>query len=133
MFGASHFSYWLSWFVISLLYSLIVSAATLASGIAFGFPFFTDTPFLIIITFMFSLCLAMQMLSYFIATVVPNLKAANSISYGFVLFAIVVQSFLADVNLLQLIFETNPSGLVVFLKSFLSLYPPFSYSKVPSS
>lgn len=52
----------------------------------------------------FALCLSMQMLSFFIATLVPNLKAANSISYGFVLFAIVVQTFLADANLLALIF-----------------------------
>lgn len=74
----------------------------------------------------------MQALSYFIATLVPNLKTANSISYGFVLFAIVVEGFLADVNLLHLIFETDPGPLLVFLKGFLSLYPPFSYSKVYS-
>lgn len=72
----------------------------------------------------------MQMVSYFIATLVPNLKTANSISYGFVLFAIVVESFLNDSQLLALIFEADPSGLVMFLKYFLALYPPFSYSKV---
>lgn len=126
-------SYWVSWLVISLLYCLIASLATLASGLAFGFPFFIDTPFLIIVTLMFSLSLSMQILSYFIATVVPNLKAANSISYGFVLFAIVVQTFLANADLLRLIFETDPSGLVIFLKLFLSLYPPFSYSKIFST
>ena len=104
VFGASHFSYWFSWFVISLLYSLIVSGATLAAGLAFNFQFFVNTPFSIVLIFMFSLSLSMQMLSYFIATLVPNLKAANSISYGFILFAIVVESFLADVNLLALIF-----------------------------
>lgn len=130
VFGASHFSYWLSWFIISILYSVIVSTATLAAGVAFQFPFFLDTPAFIVIIFMFSLCLAMQMLSFFISTLVPNLKSANSISYGFILFAIVVEAFLADANLLALIFETDPSGLVKFLKIFLSLYPPFSYSKV---
>lgn len=90
-----------------------------------------DTPFAIILIFLFAFTLAMQMLSFFIATLVPSLKTANSISYGFVLFAIVVESFLADSSLLALIFEEDPSGLVIFLKYFLALYPPFSYTKVP--
>lgn len=104
MFGASHFSYWLSWFVISLFYSLVVAVSTICSGLAFGFLLFQDTPIMILFILYFALCLSMQMLSFFIATLVPNLKAANSISYGFVLFAIVVQTFLADANLLALIF-----------------------------
>jgi hypothetical protein len=104
VFGASHFGYWVSWFVISIVYSLVVSLSTIAAGQAYRFAFFTDTPFLIVLIMMFSFCLAMQMLSYLIATLVPNLKAANSISYGFILFAIVVEAFLADVNLLALIF-----------------------------
>jgi hypothetical protein len=34
--------------------------------------------------------LAMQMFSFFLSTLAPSLKAANAISYGIVLFAIVV-------------------------------------------
>lgn len=45
---------------------------------------------MMIILIMFPFTLAMQMVSYFISTLAPNLKAANSISYGLVLFAIVV-------------------------------------------
>lgn len=112
------------------MYSLLTALSTIASGYAFSFSFYTDTPFSILLIFLFSFCMAMQMLSYFIATLVPNLKTANSISYGFVLFAIVVESFLSDSQLLALIFEADPSGLVVFLKYFLALYPPFSYTKV---
>lgn len=39
---------------------------------------------------MFPFTLAMQMLAYFIATVSPSLKASNTISYGIMLFAIVI-------------------------------------------
>lgn len=54
--------------------------------------------------FMFPFCMALQMLSYFLSTLAPTLKAANSISYGLVLFAIVVESFVANDSLLMFIF-----------------------------
>jgi hypothetical protein len=61
------------------------------AGYAFGFGFFTETPFYIIIFFMiYPSTLAMQMLAYFISTVAPTLKASNTVSYGIMLFAIVV-------------------------------------------
>jgi hypothetical protein len=71
----------------------------------------------------------MQMLSFFLSTLSPTLKAANAISYGIVLFAIVVESFVANNNLLTFLFTDDASGLVIFLKIFLSFYPPFNYTK----
>ena len=82
--------------------------------------------------FMFPFCMALQMLSYFLSTLAPTLKSANSISYGLVLFAIVVESFVANDSLLLFIFEDNATPLITFLKFFLMLYPPFGYTKVPS-
>lgn len=91
MFGASHGAYWLSWFVISCIYSIITSVSTYLAGLAFGFLFFKDTPaFITIIFLFFPFTLAMQMMSFFLSTLSPTLKAANAISYGIVLFAIVV-------------------------------------------
>lgn len=104
VFGATHFSYWISWIIISIIYSIIASFSTIAAGAAFGFRYFLDTPFWIILMFMFPFCMAMQLLSYFLSTLAPNLKAANSISYGLVLFAIVVESFTTNDSLLMFIF-----------------------------
>lgn len=74
--------------------------------------------------------LAMQMFSFFLSTLAPSLKAANAVSYGIVLFAIVVESFVSDNNLLKFLFSTDHTALVTFLKTFLLFYPPFSYTKV---
>jgi len=115
---------------VSILYSLITTFATVAAGAAFQFHFFLDAPFLIIVVFMFPFCMALQMLSYFLSTLASNLKAANSISYGLVLFAIVVESFVANDGLLAFIFADNASSLILFLKYFLMFYPPFNYTKV---
>jgi ribosome biogenesis protein Tsr3 len=79
---------------------------------------------------MFPFCMALQMISYFLSTLAPNLKSANSISYGLVLFAIVVESFVANDSLMLFIFEDNASALIEFLKYFLTFYPPFGYTKV---
>lgn len=72
----------------------------------------------------------MQMFSFWLSTLAPSLKAANAVSYGIVLFAIVVQSFVSDNNLLKFIFSEDTTTLIVFLKTFLMFYPPFSYTKV---
>lgn len=85
---------------------------------------------MMIILIMLPFTLAMQMVSYFISTLAPHLKAANSISYGLVLFAIVVESFTTNNSLLNFIFQDDASSLVIFLRYFLTLYPPFSYTKV---
>jgi len=91
VFGASHGAYWISWFFIANVYSLITAASTYLAGLAFGFNFFKNTPFYIIIFFVvYPFTLAMQMMSFFLSTLSPTLKAANAISYGIVLFAIVV-------------------------------------------
>ncbi len=70
---------------------MISSLSTYFAGLAFGFLFFKDTPAYITILFLFfPFNLAMQMMSFFLSTLAPTLKAANAISYGIVLFAIVV-------------------------------------------
>jgi hypothetical protein len=120
-----------SWFIISVLYSLMASASSFLAGLAFGFGFFSETPAYIIIFFMFfPFCMAMSMMGFMISTIAPTTKAANASSYAIVLLAIVVESFTADNNILSLLFTTDASLLVQFLKVFLVLYPPFSYTKV---
>ena len=67
--------------------------------------------------------LAMQMLSFFLSTLSPTLKAANAVSYGIVLFAIVVESFVANNTLLVFLFSDDTTPLITFLKTFLLFYP----------
>lgn len=110
---------------------MISSVASFLAGYAFGFGFFTETPaFILIIMMFFPFSLALSMMAFFVSTVAPNSKASNTASYAIVLLAIVVQSFVSDNNLLTFIFTTNPSALVGFLRAFLVVYPPFSYTKV---
>lgn len=105
IFGAGHAAYWVSWFVIANIYALVSSVFTYLAGWVFQFGLFTETPFYIIIFFMmYPFTLAMQMMSFWLSTLSPTVKAANAVSYGIVLFAIVVESFVSNPTLLQFLF-----------------------------
>ena len=131
IFGASHFAYWFSWVLVSNVYAIIVSLSTYTAGIAFGFGFFKETPLYIVIFFMmYPFTLAMQTFAYFISAIAPTLKASNTASYAIMLFAIVIESFVSDNMLLTFLFTEDASSLVIFLRYFFCLYPPFSYTKV---
>lgn len=131
IFGAKHSSYWTSWFLISIIYSIVASVSGYLAGLAFGFAFFTDTPAVVIMLFMFfPFCISMSFFAFMIASLAPTAKAANASSYGIVLLAIVVESFMADNNILSLLFTEDASSLIVFLRTILLIYPPFSYTKV---
>jgi hypothetical protein len=89
-----------------LIYSIVTGLATYLAGIIFGFGFFTDTNILyVVLALFFPFTLAMSMFSFFLSTLSPTLKAANAVSYGIVLFAIVIESFVSDNNLLQFLFS----------------------------
>jgi hypothetical protein len=72
----------------------------------------------------------MAMFGFMLSTIAPTAKAANASSYGIVLLAIVIQSFTSDNNIVALLFTDDASAIVIFLRTFLLFYPPFSYTKV---
>ncbi len=54
----------------------------------------------------------MAMMAFMVSTLAPTTKAANASSYAVVLLAIVVESFVADNNILSLLFTDNASALI---------------------
>lgn len=131
IFGAKHSAYWMSWFIIAILYSLLTCFSSFLAGLAFGFDFFHQTSAYIIMFFLFfPFAFSMAMFGFMISTLVPTTNAANASSYGIVLLAIVVQSFTSDNNVVSLLFTDDAGGIVLFLRTFLIFYPPFSYTKV---
>jgi len=121
----------MSWFIIAVLYSLLASVSTFLAGFAFGFDFFHQTPAYILIFFLFlPFSFSMAMFGFMVATLAPTAKAANASSYSIVLLAIIIQSFTSDNNVVALIFSDDAGGTVLFLRTFLLFYPPFSYTKV---
>lgn len=124
-------AYWTSWFAVANVYSILVALSTWAAGSAFGFGFFTETPFYVsVFLLLYPFCLAMQMLAFCVSALSPSLKASNTASYAIMLFAIVVEAFVSDNMLLTFLFTEDSGAILTFLKYFFCFYPPFSYTKV---
>lgn len=127
--GVSHKSYWISWFLTSTIFSLLISLSITVFGYIFSFNFFLDTPFLMILLLFFIFSLSMQFVSYFISVLVSNLKMSNIVSYSFLLFAWVIEILMSNIALIYQLYNDQNAEWVVWFRRFLTLYPPFNFSK----
>lgn len=128
--GVSHKSYWISWALTSVIFSLLMALSLTLFGIIFTFHLFLDTPFFLLYIVFFVFTLSMQFVSYFIAILVPTLKLSNTVSYSFLLFAWVIEMLLSNVSLIYQLYNDDNATWVIWFRRFLTLYPPFNFSKV---
>ena len=127
--GVSHKSYWISWMITSIIFSFLIALSITVFGIIFNFHFFLDTPFFLILVMFFIFSLSMQFVAYFIAILVPTLKLSNTVSYSFLLFAWVIEMLMSNIVLIYQLYNDGNAAWVVWFRRFLTLYPPFNFSK----
>ena len=128
--GVSALAYWSSWLLTSITFSAGITLSLQLSGYIFQFDFFLRTPFLLTFVTFFFFAMAMQMLMFWLCTMVSSIKYANTLSYGFLLFAIVIQLFLSNRTIILFLFQDNAADWITWVTRFLVLYPPFNFSKV---
>ena len=128
--GISHFIYWLSWLITSLIYTFLLSLSMAIFGYIFQFDYFTQTPFMLFLILFFLICLSMQFVTYFISTIVDTLKFSNTITYGFFLFAWVVQVLMSNIVIIYLLYQDKVQTWMLLFRYFLQLYPPFQFAKI---
>lgn len=128
--GVAHFTYWVHWFVVAIVYAGMVTFVLLASGCAFQFQVFLNAPILIHIMVFFFFTLAMQVVAFFLYTLVPTVKMANIVGYAMLLFGIVIQLFLSDSIVLKYLYDETNAGFVQFIVGIFLLYPAFSFSAI---
>ncbi|KAL4511800.1 hypothetical protein ABPG72_012645 [Tetrahymena utriculariae] len=129
--GVSHTAFYLSWFLTSIVYSVLISILQIVTSLIFQFEFFLDTPFFLLFFLFFFFTLSMQIFGYFIATIMPNTNKSYSFSYGFVLFAVVIELFLSkpDAVIPYLYNNERPAWIMIFV-FFLNMYSPFQYTLI---
>lgn len=99
-------------------------------GCLFQFPFFLDTPFLLLLLLFFSFTLSMQFVAMLIAVLSPNQKTGNSVAYGFLLLSWVIQIILSNVLLQYGLYKQDIASWLVVVRRVLTLYPPFNFCKI---
>lgn len=127
--GMYSVTYWGSWLTKGIWVSLVSSNILCTVGILAGFDTFTNTPYLILIIVFSSFVLAMIALACFLATVLKSMKAGYTISYGFILGGLVLQSFMANVRLLYMLHSDMLPMWIRIVHYILFLYPPFNFAK----
>ena len=127
--GVSHKSYWISWTITSVIFSLLIALSITVFGVIFTFDIFLDTPFFLLLLTFFIFSLSMQFVCYFIAILVPTLKLSNTVSYSFLLFAWVIEMLMSNIVLIYQLYNDGNAEWVVWFRRFLTLYPPFNFSK----
>jgi len=128
--GVSPFAYWFSWLITSVAFSVATTLCLQISGYIFRFDFFSRSPFFLIFLVFFCFSMSMQFLMFWLCTLISSSKYANTLSYGFLLFAIVIQLFLSNRTILLLLFSDAAASWVKALTKILTLYPPFNFSKI---
>lgn len=67
--GLGNFSYWSSWVISSLILTITTSSIQIICGKVFGFDIFTKTPFLILLFFLVSYGMSINVIGYLITNV----------------------------------------------------------------
>ena len=128
--GTKNISYWIHWYITGFLLSILVSIILLGIGNYLKFKFFTKTPTIICFMLFFSFTLSMQVLAFFISTIVKSLKSAYTASYSVILIGLIMQSIFSNPALFKVLYtKIIPKWAhnVIWLFEF---YPPFNFSKI---
>jgi hypothetical protein len=81
--GLKNSSFWLSWIITSLVFSIIMPIILVLTGIILNFDIFRKTPFFITWFFFFLFSMAMQSFAYFLSTVLKSQKSAYTVKFNF--------------------------------------------------
>ena len=128
--GVSASEYWISWVILSFIWSVLISIILILSGMACQFSTFLHTPFLILFLTFFLFSFSMQFLVYLIYTLVPTTHLAYSVGYGILLLGLVIEIILSNITIVYYLYIIDSPTWVVWFRSILLLYPPFNFSKI---
>lgn len=129
--GLSHGPFWLHWLITGMFFSAITSLTTILAGLACQFDLFFNADFFILFILFFMFSIAMLMLAFILSTCVSTQRVAYTISYAFVLLAIVILLMFTNSLVLYFIFFNDRSeSYVGVLRAIFYMFPPFIYTLI---
>lgn len=87
--GVSHATYYISWAVLGLVYSLILGFSMVTTGEILSFEVFTQTPYMLFFIVFFLFTFAMCFFAMFMYTIAGTAKQANTLAYALLLVGFV--------------------------------------------
>ena len=125
----SHASFWVSWAITGAIISAICVLSLIFTGYAWQYEAFLHTNFFVNFMMYFFFSFSMIIYAFFLSTFIWTVKLAYTISYAFVLFAVLLNLILSNSLLLYFIFF-NKNGIQAgsILRYVFYFYPPFIFS-----
>ena len=127
--GMTNLSFWTSWLLISIIFSLVVNLIFFAVVYALQWELFRNTPFPIMFVLFFLITLDLQLLAFIMSTILNNVKTAYASAFCFIIVAMVIEFIFTSPFIYQIIFAENVNPGVVVFKVFLYLFCPYSFAK----
>ncbi len=127
--GLKNSSFWLSWFIISLIYSTSVAILLIIIGKICYFQYFINCSIFINFFLFFLYSLALQIFAYFLSTIISTSKAAYGVSFTVIVFGYLVQVIFSYYSNLAVLYVWGADFWVYIVKFFLNLFPTFQFTK----
>jgi ABC-type multidrug transport system ATPase subunit len=132
LYGLSNLGYWLSWIIIAIISSALVSLIIVFFGkFVFFYDIFTNANGLVSFSLFFLFSLSMQVMAMYFSCVIHSTSSATTFTYSVILIGIVVQCFFTNYGLVYFFFASDLDNLWLLVKSVLLIlhfYPPFLFS-----
>ena len=93
--GLTATPYWFSWWLTGFIVAFVAALMTMISGYCFQFELFLNMPFILHFLLYFVFGMSMVIFSFFLTTVINSQRMAYTISYAFVLMAVVMEVILS--------------------------------------
>ena len=127
--GMTNISFWTSWFLISVILSLVINLIFFAFVYILQWELFINTPFPIMFVLFFLITIDLQLLAFLMSTLLNNVKTAYASAFCFIIVAMVIEFIFTVPFIYQIIFAENVNFGVTIFKVFLYLFCPYSFAK----
>jgi hypothetical protein len=127
--GLKNSSFWLSWFVMSVIYAVLITLIIIIAGKICEFNYFVYCSFFVNFILFFLYSLSMQIFGYFLTTIINSTKTAYGATFTIIVFGFLVQVIFAFYYNLQVLYVVKPEFWIYIVRFVLNLFPPFHFVK----
>ena len=128
--GSKQSNYWLSWILVGFFISFLCALITPAIGLLFSIPEFSNIPYLLVFLLFFLLHCCFVMIGALSASLISSKKLAYTVTFSFILSALVIQAFICNSVMIKFINLDDSSWWVIATRYILQIYPPYNYAVI---
>lgn len=128
--GVTHLQFYLSEILTYFIHILIISSMFCISGYFLNFKFWSKGILIFDFYILVTNGIILGLLALCITAAVAERGLGMSLLYGFVLYSVVMQWLFTGGFLFDMLYFSNASTAVVFLRYLFNAYPSFHFSKL---